>query len=121
MLVARIVDKHQFPGIGHCARRGASGRAAGGDLDKGLGSHTDTIQAQRRLTTWRGGGTLVDVACGQTIVFSKEQAGQVPGLRVPPVKVVQEREKLRLIHFITSEHRNGQGRGGGCTHYHAWP
>ena len=33
---------------------------------------------------------VAEVACGREIVFPKEHAGQVPGLRVSPVWVVEE-------------------------------
>ena len=51
------------------------------------------------------------MACGGGIGFPKEQTGQVPGLRVLPVGVVEEREKIRIIHDMTFEHRDGRGRG----------
>ena len=42
---------------------------------------------------------VAEVACGREIVFPKEHAGQVPGLRVSPAGVVEERENLiRIIH-----------------------
>ena len=49
------------------------------------------------------------MACGRAIVFPNEQAGQVPGLRVSPVGVVDEREKMRVIHDMTFDHMDGQG------------
>ena len=36
---------------------------------------------------------VADVACGKAIVVPKEQVGQVPGLRVSPVGIAEEREK----------------------------
>ena len=52
---------------------------------------------------------VADVAGGRAIVFPKKQAGQVPGLRVSPVGVVEEREKIRIIHDMTFEHGNVGG------------
>ena len=37
--------------------------------------------------------------------------GQVEGLRVSPVGIVEEREKLRIIHYMTFEDRDGSGGG----------
>ena len=54
---------------------------------------------------------VADVACGKAIVVPKEQVGQVPGLRVSPVGVVEKRENTRIIHDMTFEHRDGQGGG----------
>ena len=51
------------------------------------------------------------MACGGGIGFPKEQTGQVPGLRVLPVGVVEEREKIRIIHDMTFEHGDEQGGG----------
>ena len=54
---------------------------------------------------------MADVAGGRAIVFPKEQAGQIPGLRVSPIGVVEEREKIRVIHDMTFEHKDGRGGG----------
>ena len=52
---------------------------------------------------------VADVVCGRVIGFPKEQAGQVPGLRVSSVAVVDKREKIRNMYDMTSEHRGGHG------------
>ena len=52
---------------------------------------------------------MADVAGGRAIFYPKEQAGQVPGLRVSPTGVGEERESITIIHDMTFEHR---ARGG---------
>lgn len=46
---------------------------------------------------------------GQSNFVHKEQAGQVPILRVPsPIEIVEERETIRTVHGMTTKHRDGQ-------------
>ena len=52
---------------------------------------------------------VADVAIGRAIVFPKEQAEQVEGLRVSPVGVAEERETIKIIHDMTFEHIDGSG------------
>ena len=54
---------------------------------------------------------VADVALGGAIFSPKEHAGQVPGLRMSPVGVVEERENIILIQDTLFEHRHGQGGG----------
>ena len=75
----------------------------GRNLTKGLtyGNHTSAQKFQ--VAVWEN--AVADVARGCAIVFPKEQAGQVEGLRVSPVRVVEEREKIRIINDMTFEHK----------------
>lgn len=102
-------DKHQFPGIDHLRRIAhvevpVNVRPAG-DLAKEL-AYENYPSAGREKA-------VADVAGGRTIGFSKEQAGQIPGFRVSPVGVVEEREHIIIIHDMNFEHRDGQGGGVG--------
>ena len=47
----------------------------------------------------------MDIASGRAVVFPKGQAGQVQGLWVSPVGVVEERENILIIHDVIVEHR----------------
>ena len=106
-------DKHSFPGIEHLKHIARVGVPVdvlpGGDLAKELeyGNHSSANNFGEAV--WKK--AVADVACGRAIVFPKEQADQVPGLRVSPVGVVEEREKIRIIHDMTFEHRDGHGGG----------
>lgn len=48
-----------------------------------------------------------DVALGKAIVFPVAQAKEIARLRVSPVRVIEEKKKLRVIHDFTF--------GGGVT------
>ena len=52
---------------------------------------------------------VANVACGRATGFSKEQAEQVPGLRVSPVGVVEEGKKVRFVYDLTSGQKDGNG------------
>ena len=99
-------DRHQFPGIyslRHIVPVGVPVDVRpGGNLTKELtyGKHSSAQKFQ--VAVWEK--AVGDVASGRAIVFPKEQAGQVEGLRVSPVGVVEEREKIRIIHDLTREH-----------------
>ena len=106
-------DKHKCPGIDHLKRIARVGVPVdvlpGGDLTKELeyGNHSSASTFDEAV--WEK--AVADVAWGRAIVFPKEQAGQVPGLRVSPIGVVEEREKIRIIHDMTFEHRDGEEGG----------
>ena len=58
-----------------------------------------------------------EVAMGKTIVFPVTQTHEIRGLRISPVGVVEEKEKLRVIHDLTfdgqaivREERGAEGR-----------
>ena len=51
------------------------------------------------------------MACSTAVVFPKQQAEQIPRLRVSPVGVVHKREKIRTIHDKTVERKDGHGDG----------
>lgn len=55
------------------------------------------------------GKAFADVACGRAIIFPKDVAEQVAGLFVPPVGIVEDRERILIIHDMTFEHGDGQG------------
>ena len=57
--------------------------------------------------------SVAEVAGGPAIVFPKEQAGQVQMLQVSSVAVVEEREKMRIIHDMTFEQSGGDEGGSG--------
>ena len=106
-------DRHQFPGIDnlrHIARVGVPVDARpGGNLTKEL-TYGNQSSAQRfHVAVWEM--AVADVASGRAIVFPKEKAGQVEGLRVSPVGAVEEWEKIIIIHDMTFEHRDGSGGG----------
>ena len=106
-------DLHQFPGIynlRHIARVGVSVDVRpDGDLTKEL-TYGNRSSAQKfHVAAWEK--EVAGVASGRAIVFPKEQAGKVEGWRVSPVRVVEEREKLRIIYDMTFEHRDGSGGG----------
>ena len=56
-----------------------------------------------------------DVAMGRTIALPAAQAHEVEAMRISPVGVVEEREKLRVIHGLTfgGQASAREGRGGG--------
>ena len=86
-------DKHSFPGIEmlkQIARVGVPVDVLpGGDLAKELeyGNHSTANNFGEAV--WEK--AVAGVACGRAIVFPKERAGQIPGLRLSPVGVVEER------------------------------
>ena len=105
---ARTRGKHQFPEIDKLRDKARVGVPVDvwprGDLTQELayGNHSSVQKFSddvwgKRWRTWRGAGRWFS---------QKKQAEQVPGLRVSPVGVVEEREKMRIIH-MTFEHGNG--------------
>ena len=50
---------------------------------------------------------------GRTIVFPATQAHEVEGLRISPVGVVEEKEKLRVVHDLTFGGQANAREGGG--------
>ena len=44
---------------------------------------------------------MADIALGRAIVFPVTRAKDTVGLRISPVGVVEEKEKLRVIHDLT--------------------
>ena len=54
-----------------------------------------------------------DVAMGRTIVFKTTQEHEVEGLRISPVGVIEEKEKLRMIHDLTIGGQANAREGGG--------
>ena len=87
-------DKHRFPGIDdlrHIARVGVPVDVRpGGNLTKEPTYENISSAQEFRVAVWEK--AVADVASGRAIVFPKEQARQVQGLRVSPVGVVEERE-----------------------------
>ena len=83
----------------------------GGDLKHELayGNHPS---AQK----WHGAiwqKVVEDVEAGRAVLFKRKVAEKIPGLRVSPVGVVEEKEKLRVIHDLTipvAEATGGEGR-----------
>ena len=56
-----------------------------------------------------------DVATGRIIVFPPTQVHEVKGLQILPVGVVEEKEKLRVIHYFTfGGQENAREEGGGA-------
>ena len=108
-------DKHQYPGIDnsrHVARVGMPVNVQpGGNLMKELTYGNHSSAQNFNVAVWEK--AVEDVASGRAKFFPKEQAGQVEGLLVSPVGVVEEQEKIRVIHDITCEHRDGTGVCGG--------
>ena len=108
-------DKHSVPGIEqlkHIARVGVPVDVLlGGDLVKELeyGNHWSANKFGEAV--WEM--AVADVARGRTTVFPNEQAEQIPWLRASPVGVVEERDKIRIIHDMIFEHRDGHGGGVG--------
>ena len=88
-------DKHSFPGIDnlkHIARVGVPVDVlSGGDLAKELAYENHSSAETNVGAVWDM--AVAAVAGGRAIGFPKEQAGQVPRLRVSPVGVVEEGEK----------------------------
>ena len=68
-------DKHQLPGIDNLR--------PGGNLTKELIYENNSSAQKFHVAVWEK--AVADVASGRAIVFPKEQAGQVEGLRVSPV------------------------------------
>ena len=112
---AFFTDMHSFPGINTLKPIALIGVPVdvlpGGDLAKELAYENHSSAENIVEAVWDK--AVVDVAGGRAIGFPEEQAGQVPGLRVSPVGVVEELEKIRIIHDMTFEHRSGQGGGVG--------
>lgn len=54
-----------------------------------------------------------DVILGRTIVFAVTPAKEVVGLRLSPVGVVEEKEKMQVIHDLTFGGGVLYGRKGG--------
>lgn len=106
-------NKHNFPGIDHLKHIARIGVPVdvlpGGDLTKELeyGNHPSAIDVDE--TGWEQ--VVADVAGGRAIGFPKEQAGQVLGLQVSLLGVVEEHENIRIVHDVTFEHSDGEKRG----------
>ena len=107
-------DKHSFPGIDNLKQIARVGVPVdvlpGGDLAKGLAYENHPSTETIVKAVWEK--AEADVAGDRVLVSSKEQTGQVPGLRVSPAGVVEGREKIIIIHDMTFEHRSGQGGRG---------
>ena len=56
--------------------------------------------------------TATDMVLGRTIVLPVTQAREAVGLRILPVGVVEETEKLRVIHDLTFRAGRLSGREG---------
>lgn len=54
---------------------------------------------------------VTDGAMGKIIMFPVTQAQQIKGLPISPVGMMEEKEKLRLIHELTFGEKEGK-RGG---------
>ena len=110
---ASFGDRHPFSGIDnlrHIARVGVPVDVRpGGNLTKEF-TYGNHFSAQNfHVAVWDK--AVADVASDCAIVLPKEQVGQVKGMRVSPVGVVEERENIRIIHDMTFEHRDGRGGG----------
>ena len=103
-------DKHSFPAIDnfkYIARVEVPVDVLpGGDLAEELAYENHSSAGKIVEAVWDK--AVADVAGSRAIGFPKEQAGQVPGLRVSPVGVIEERENIQIIHDMTVEHRSGQ-------------
>ena len=86
------VDEQEFPGIGrlmHITQVGVQvDMRPGGDPTKEL-AHETRSSSQNFYGAVRE-SAVANVACGRATALPKEQAGQVPGLRMSPVGVVEE-------------------------------
>lgn len=82
----------------------------GGNLAKELEYGNSPSAGTIDEAVWEN--TVADVAGGRAIVFPNGKAEQVPGLRVSPLVIVEERENRTLFHDMTFEHRDGHGGGG---------
>ena len=107
-------DKHRFPIIDqlkHIARVGVPVDVLpSGDLTKESAYENHSSAEKCNEEEWEK--AAADVACGRAIGFPKEQAGQVPGLRVSPVGVVEECEIKHSRHMsCLSNTVTGKGKG----------
>ena len=87
---------------------------AGGNLGNELayGNHRSAFKHRGEVLK----KAATDAAMGKTIVFPATQAHEMKELRISPVGVVEEKEKLRVIHNLTfGRQANAREGGGGGT------
>ena len=86
---------------------------AGGNLGSELayGNHKNALKHRGEVLE----KAAMDVSMGRTIVLPAAQAQEVEGLRISPVGVVEEREKLQVIDDLTfgGQANVREKRGGG--------
>ena len=81
----------------------------GGDRTMELACIKVSTAEQMDDTVWEK--EVTDVACGSAIGFPTEKAGQVPELRISPLKVVQNGENIITIHAVRAQGlAKGEGR-----------
>ena len=84
----------------------------GGDLTKVLAHENRSGVGKFDEIVWEK--ALADVEGGKAIVFPKQQAGQVPGLRVSPIGIVEEHKKIRYPRHDFSSTETGNTGVGEC-------
>lgn len=71
----------------------------GGNLGKEIEYGNHASAKKWRGTVWKK--LVEDVVAEKVLVFRKEDADKIPGLRVSPLGVVEERKKQRVIHDLS--------------------
>ena len=79
----------------------------GGDLQREVAYGNHRSVEKHEAEVFRK--AMLDVALGRAMVFKVEEAGCIDGIRISPVGVVEEKEKIRVIHDLTFE-----GPSKGC-------
>ena len=92
-------DRHQFSEIDNLRHKARVGVPVdvrpGGKLTKKLEYGNHSSAPKRQVAVWEK--AIADVASGRAIGFPKEQAGQVEGLRVSAIGVVEDWENVKII------------------------